>query len=99
MMFMDKNVVVVDNPYRFRLLAMRKGNGLIPFGYDWNGGKIGSKIYFSMVSGNAYMFSIEIIDHTSIIYLVDSHVFELILCGSEDRFAKRLKNGICVQSL
>ena len=98
MMFVDKNVVV-DDPYRFRLLVMGKGNGLIPFGYDWNGGKTGFEIYFSMFSGNAYMFSIEIVDHTSTIYLVDSHVFELILCGSKDRFAKRLKNGICVQSL
>ena len=78
---------------------MGNGNGLIPFGYDWNGGKTGSKIYFSMVSGNAYMFAMEIVSHTSTIHLVDSHVFELILRGSEDRFAKRMKNGICVQSL
>ena len=98
MMFVDKNVVV-DDPYGFRLLVMGNGNDAIPFGYDWNGGKTSSKIYFSMVSGNAYMFAMEIVGHTSTIDLVDSHVFELILRGSEDRFAKRMKNGICVQSL
>ncbi|XVF01430.1 hypothetical protein REPUB_Repub04eG0088500 [Reevesia pubescens] len=41
----------------------------------------------------------EMVGHTSIVYSVDSHVSGLIVSGSEDRFAKIWKDGVCVQSL
>ncbi|PON76893.1 Guanine nucleotide-binding protein, beta subunit [Parasponia andersonii] len=42
---------------------------------------------------------LEMVGHTSIVYSVDSHVSGLILSGSEDRFAKIWKDGVCVQSI
>lgn len=41
----------------------------------------------------------EMVGHTSIVYSVDSHVSGLIVSGSEDRFAKMWKDGVCVQSI
>lgn len=43
------------------------------------------------VSGECLM---EMVDHTSIVYSVDSHASGLIVSGSEDRFAKIWK-GSC----
>ncbi|XP_062092853.1 uncharacterized protein LOC133798532 [Humulus lupulus] len=42
---------------------------------------------------------LEMVGHTSIVYSVDSHVSGLILSGSDDRFAKIWKDGVCVQSI
>ncbi|KAF5951622.1 hypothetical protein HYC85_009566 [Camellia sinensis] len=41
----------------------------------------------------------EMVGHTSIVYSVDSHVSGLVVSGSEDRFAKIWKDGVCVQSI
>ncbi|KAJ1410416.1 WD40/YVTN repeat-like-containing domain superfamily [Sesbania bispinosa] len=48
------------------------------------------------VSGEALM---EMVGHTAIVYSVDSHASGLIVSGSEDRFAKIWKDGVCVQSI
>ncbi|XP_015062220.1 phospholipase A-2-activating protein isoform X2 [Solanum pennellii] len=42
---------------------------------------------------------LEMVGHTSIVYSVDAHASGLIVSGSEDRFAKIWKDGVCVQSL
>ncbi|CAK8576465.1 unnamed protein product [Lathyrus sativus] len=41
----------------------------------------------------------EMVGHTAIVYSVDSHASGLIVSGSEDRFAKIWKDGVCVQSI
>ncbi|GMP38054.1 hypothetical protein CsSME_00009465 [Camellia sinensis var. sinensis] len=41
----------------------------------------------------------EMVGHTSIVYSVDSHVSGLVVSGSEDRFVKIWKDGVCVQSI
>ncbi|GAY51924.1 hypothetical protein CUMW_138030 [Citrus unshiu] len=41
----------------------------------------------------------EMVGHTAIVYSIDSHASGLIVSGSEDRFAKIWKDGVCVQSL
>ncbi|XP_027353628.1 phospholipase A-2-activating protein [Abrus precatorius] len=41
----------------------------------------------------------EMVGHTAIVYSVDSHASGLIISGSEDRFAKIWKDGVCVQSI
>ncbi|GLT58147.1 hypothetical protein SLA2020_310670 [Shorea laevis] len=48
------------------------------------------------ISGELLM---EMVGHTSIVYSVDSHVSGLVVSGSEDRFAKIWKDGVCVQSI
>ncbi|RYR22853.1 hypothetical protein Ahy_B03g068150 isoform C [Arachis hypogaea] len=48
------------------------------------------------VSGQVLM---EMVGHTAIVYSVDSHASGLIVSGSEDRFAKIWKDGVCVQSI
>ncbi|KAL3722505.1 hypothetical protein ACJRO7_034818 [Eucalyptus globulus] len=48
------------------------------------------------VSGECLM---EMVDHTSIVYSVDSRASGLIVSGSEDRFAKIWKDGVCFQSI
>ncbi|KAK2381891.1 phospholipase A-2-activating protein [Trifolium repens] len=48
------------------------------------------------VSGEVLM---EMVGHTAIVYSVDSHASGLIVSGSEDRFAKVWKDGVCVQSI
>ncbi|OIW08701.1 hypothetical protein TanjilG_03377 [Lupinus angustifolius] len=48
------------------------------------------------VSGEVLM---EMVGHTAIVYSVDSHSSGLIVSGSEDRFAKIWKDGVCVQSI
>ncbi|KAH0784730.1 hypothetical protein KY290_004328 [Solanum tuberosum] len=42
---------------------------------------------------------LEMVGHTSIVYSVDAHASGLIVSGSEDRFVKIWKDGVCVQSL
>ncbi|XP_059314154.1 uncharacterized protein LOC132064980 [Lycium ferocissimum] len=42
---------------------------------------------------------LEMVGHTSIVYSVDAHASGLIVSGSEDRFVKLWKDGVCVQSL
>ena len=56
--FVDK-LVDANDPYDFRLLVIGSGNGSVPFRNDLNGGKIGFETYFSRVSGNAYMPTME----------------------------------------
>ncbi|KAH9656521.1 phospholipase a2-activating protein [Citrus sinensis] len=41
----------------------------------------------------------EMVGHTAIVYSIDSHASGLIVSGSEDRFAKIWKDGVCVQSI
>ncbi|KAK2978346.1 hypothetical protein RJ640_016448 [Escallonia rubra] len=41
----------------------------------------------------------EMVGHTSIVYSVDAHTSGFIVSGSEDRFAKIWKDGVCVQSI
>ncbi|KAF7840914.1 phospholipase A-2-activating protein [Senna tora] len=48
------------------------------------------------VSGEVLM---EMVGHTAIVYSVDSHASGLIVSGSEDRYAKIWKDGVCVQSI
>ncbi|CAK8542111.1 unnamed protein product [Lathyrus sativus] len=48
------------------------------------------------VSGEVLM---EMVGHTAIVYSVDSHASGLIVSGSENRFSKIWKDGVCVQSI
>ena len=56
--FVDK-LFDVNDPYDFSLLVMGSGNGLVLSRYDLNNGKTSFGTYFSRVSENAYMPSME----------------------------------------
>ncbi|KHG18527.1 Phospholipase A-2-activating [Gossypium arboreum] len=72
-----------------RGLAVMHGLGILSASHD------GSIMLWAQ-SGEVLMV---MVGHTSIVYSVDAHVSGLIVSGSEDRFAKIWKDGVCVQSL
>ncbi|XP_021282644.1 phospholipase A-2-activating protein [Herrania umbratica] len=72
-----------------RGLAVMPGLGVLSASHD-------GSIRLWAQSGEVLM---EMVGHTSIVYSVDSHISGLIVSGSEDRFAKIWKDGVCVQSL
>ncbi|OMO63433.1 hypothetical protein COLO4_32463 [Corchorus olitorius] len=72
-----------------RGLAVMPGLGVLSASHD-------GSIRLWAQSGEVLM---EMVGHTSIVYAVDSHVSGLIVSGSEDRFAKIWKDGVCVQSI
>ncbi|GMJ06806.1 hypothetical protein like AT3G18860 [Hibiscus trionum] len=72
-----------------RGLAVMHGLGILSASHD------GSIMLWAQ-SGEVLMV---MVGHTSIVYSVDSHVSGLIVSGSEDRFAKIWKDGVCMQSL
>ncbi|XVF44937.1 hypothetical protein PTKIN_Ptkin02bG0163200 [Pterospermum kingtungense] len=72
-----------------RGLAIMPGLGVLSASHD-------GSIRLWAQSGEVLM---EMVGHTSIVYSVDSYVSGLIVSGSEDRFAKIWKDGVCVQSL
>ncbi|KAK9001372.1 hypothetical protein V6N11_083157 [Hibiscus sabdariffa] len=72
-----------------RGLAVVHGLGILSASHD------GSIMLWAQ-SGEVLMV---MVGHTSIVYSVDSHVSGLIVSGSEDRFAKIWKDGVCMQSL
>ncbi|KAK3023019.1 hypothetical protein RJ639_045013 [Escallonia herrerae] len=57
---------------------------------------MGSSIRLWALTGQTLM---EMVGHTSIVYSVDAHTSGFIVSGSEDRFAKIWKDGVCVQSI
>ncbi|KAE8686785.1 cytochrome c bioproteinsis protein CCS1 [Hibiscus syriacus] len=72
-----------------RGLAVMHGLGILSASND------GSIMLWAQ-SGEVLMV---MVGHSSIVYSVDSHVSGLIVSGSEDRFAKIWKDGVCMQSL
>ncbi|MBA0726865.1 hypothetical protein Golax_002663, partial [Gossypium laxum] len=72
-----------------RGLGVMHGLGILSASHD------GSIMLWAQ-SGEVLMV---MVGHTSIVYSVDAHVSGLIVSGSEDRFAKIWKDGVCVQSL
>ncbi|XLR55930.1 hypothetical protein HN51_010259 [Arachis hypogaea] len=72
-----------------RGLAVMAGLGVLSSSHD-------GSLRLWAVSGQVLM---EMVGHTAIVYSVDSHASGLIVSGSEDRFAKIWKDGVCVQSI
>ncbi|KAK7264325.1 hypothetical protein RJT34_31932 [Clitoria ternatea] len=72
-----------------RGLAVMSGLGILSASHD-------GSLRLWAVSGQMLM---EMVGHTAIVYSVDSHSSGLIVSGSEDRFAKIWKDGVCVQSI
>ncbi|MED6204151.1 hypothetical protein PIB30_006212 [Stylosanthes scabra] len=72
-----------------RGLAVMSGLGVLSASHD-------GSLRLWAVSGEVLM---EMVGHTAIVYSVDSHASGLIVSGSEDRFAKIWKDGVCVQSI
>ncbi|KAJ7978395.1 Phospholipase A-2-activating protein [Quillaja saponaria] len=72
-----------------RGLAVMPGLGILSASHD-------GSIRLWAVTGQVLM---EMVGHTAIVYSVDSHASGLIVSGSEDRFAKIWKDGVCVQSI
>ncbi|XP_019413607.1 PREDICTED: phospholipase A-2-activating protein-like isoform X2 [Lupinus angustifolius] len=72
-----------------RGLAAMSGLGILSASHD-------GSLRLWAVSGEVLM---EMVGHTAIVYSVDSHASGLIVSGSEDRFAKIWKDGVCVQSI
>ncbi|XP_057456367.1 uncharacterized protein LOC130747441 [Lotus japonicus] len=72
-----------------RGLAVMSGLGILSASHD-------GSLRLWAVSGQVLM---EMVGHTAIVYSVDSHSSGLIVSGSEDRFAKIWKDGVCVQSI
>ncbi|KAK7257922.1 hypothetical protein RIF29_32249 [Crotalaria pallida] len=72
-----------------RGLAVMSGLGILSASHD-------GSLRLWAVSGEVLM---EMVGHTAIVYSVDSHASGLIVSGSEDRFAKIWKDGVCVQSI
>ncbi|KAE9616529.1 putative transcription factor WD40-like family [Lupinus albus] len=72
-----------------RGLAVMPGLGILSASHD-------GSLRLWAVSGEVLM---EMVGHTAIVYSVDSHTSGLIVSGSEDRFAKIWKDGVCVQSI
>ncbi|CAL0304221.1 unnamed protein product [Lupinus luteus] len=72
-----------------RGLAVMPGLGILSASHD-------GSLRLWAVSGEVLM---EMVGHTAIVYSVDSHPSGLIVSGSEDRFAKIWKDGVCVQSI
>ncbi|WMV13025.1 hypothetical protein MTR67_006410 [Solanum verrucosum] len=76
-------------------------------GMDWNTGEdVGHSVSgFAVVRNTIRLWELsgqvllEMVGHTSIVYSVDAHASGLIVSGSEDRFVKIWKDGVCVQSL
>ncbi|ESR36435.1 hypothetical protein CICLE_v10027868mg [Citrus x clementina] len=72
-----------------RGLSVMPGVGIISASHDCT-------IRLWALTGQVLM---EMVGHTAIVYSIDSHASGLIVSGSEDRFAKIWKDGVCVQSL
>ncbi|XP_020216388.1 phospholipase A-2-activating protein [Cajanus cajan] len=72
-----------------RGLSVMSGLGILSASHD-------GSLRLWAVSGEVL---IEMVGHTAIVYSVDSHASGLIVSGSEDRFAKIWKDGVCVQSI
>ncbi|XP_014494200.1 phospholipase A-2-activating protein [Vigna radiata var. radiata] len=72
-----------------RGLSVMSGLGILSASHD-------GSLRLWAVSGEVLM---EMVGHTAIVYSVDSHASGLIVSGSEDRFAKVWKDGVCVQSI
>ncbi|KAL2328929.1 hypothetical protein Fmac_022356 [Flemingia macrophylla] len=72
-----------------RGLSVMSGLGILSASHD-------GSLRLWAITGEVLM---EMVDHTAIIYSVDSHASGLIVSGSEDRFAKIWKDGVCVQSI
>ncbi|XP_057750616.1 uncharacterized protein LOC130969060 [Arachis stenosperma] len=72
-----------------RGLAVMAGLGILSSSHD-------GSLRLWAVSGQVLM---EMVGHTAIVYSVDSHASGLVVSGSEDRFAKIWKDGVCVQSI
>ncbi|PHT42102.1 hypothetical protein CQW23_20956 [Capsicum baccatum] len=72
-----------------RGLAAMPGLGVLSASHD-------GSIRLWELSGQVLL---EMVGHTAIVYSVDAHASGLIVSGSEDRFAKIWKDGVCVQSL
>ncbi|KAF4348191.1 hypothetical protein G4B88_029686, partial [Cannabis sativa] len=75
--------------YTVRGLAVMSDLGILSASHD-------GSIRLWALTGEVLL---EMVGHTSIVYSVDSHVSGLILSGSEDRFAKIWKDGVCVQGI
>ncbi|KAH9656519.1 phospholipase a2-activating protein [Citrus sinensis] len=72
-----------------RGLSVMPGVGIISASHDCT-------IRLWALTGQVLM---EMVGHTAIVYSIDSHASGLIVSGSEDRFAKIWKDGVCVQSI
>ncbi|XP_031286716.1 phospholipase A-2-activating protein isoform X1 [Pistacia vera] len=72
-----------------RGLAVMPGVGILSASHDCS-------IRLWTLTGQVLM---EMVGHTAIVYSVDYHASGLIVSGSEDRFAKIWKDGICIQSI
>ncbi|KAK3021794.1 hypothetical protein RJ639_045116 [Escallonia herrerae] len=72
-----------------RGLSVMPGLGVLSASHD-------GSIRLWALTGQTLM---EMVGHTSIVYSVDVHTSGLIVSGSEDRFAKIWKDGVCVQSI
>lgn len=72
-----------------RGLSVMPGVGIISASHDCT-------IRLWALTGQVLM---EMVGHTAIVYSVDSHASGLIVSGSEDRFAKIWKDGVCIQSI
>ncbi|MBA0666741.1 hypothetical protein Goklo_003112 [Gossypium klotzschianum] len=86
---LDSTLTFVDCADTVRGLGVMHGLGILSASHD------GSIMLWAQ-SGEVLMV---MVGHTSIVYSVDAHVSGLIVSGSEDRFAKIWKDGVCVQSL
>ncbi|KAL5855766.1 hypothetical protein ACOSQ4_005568 [Xanthoceras sorbifolium] len=72
-----------------RGLAVMPGLGILSASHDCT-------IRLWALTGEVLM---EMVGHAAIVYSVDYHASGLIVSGSEDRFAKIWKDGVCVQSI
>ncbi|KAJ4716457.1 Phospholipase A-2-activating protein [Melia azedarach] len=72
-----------------RGLAVMPGVGVISASHDCS-------IRLWALTGQVLL---EMVGHTAIVYSIDYHASGLIVSGSEDRFAKIWKDGVCVQSI
>ncbi|KAJ0011320.1 hypothetical protein Pint_34570 [Pistacia integerrima] len=86
---LENEVTVLSILDTIRGLAVMPGVGILSASHDCS-------IRLWTLTGQVLM---EMVGHTAIVYSVDYHASGLIVSGSEDRFAKIWKDGICIQSI